>query len=69
MTRWYEMETHDRKTTCYNYYIPQTKENISLVLGNISQKYALCYYQLKVGYGTIGTFLVRIGIIKTLEYW
>ena len=31
------------------------------------KKYAMRYYQLKVGHGATGIFLARIGVIETLE--
>ena len=69
ITRWHEMETQDREATRRGYYVPRTKEGISLVLGSTSKKYASRYYQLKVGHGAVGTFLVRIGVIETPECW
>lgn len=47
----------------------QTKGGISFTLGNAPKKYALQYYQFKVGHGAVGTFLVRIGVIKTPKCW
>ena len=65
--KWHRTEIQNRETSCRGYYIPLTKEGISLILGNISKKYALQYYQLKVGHGAVETFLARIGVIKSPE--
>ncbi len=40
-----------------------------MALGSAPKKYASRYYQLKVGHGAVGTFLVRIGVIETPECW
>lgn len=40
------------------------KAEINPILEN-----APIYYQLKVGYGAVGTFLARIGMIETPECW
>ena len=63
------MDSQDRKATCCGYYIPQIKEGISLALGSMSKNYALPYYQLKIGHGALGIFLVRIEVIETPECW
>ncbi len=69
IARWHKTETQEREISCCSYYIPRTKEGISLILGNFSKKYASRYYQLKVGHGAIGTFLARIGLIGIPECW
>lgn len=69
IARWHETKTQERETSRRGYYVPRTKEGISLILGNSSKKYASRYYQLKVGHGAIGTFLARIGRIETPECW
>ena len=69
LTKWHETETQDREATRRGYYVPRTKEGISMALGSASKKYASRYYQLKVGHGAVGTFLVRIGVIETPECW
>jgi len=69
LTKWDETETQDREATRRGYYVPQTKEGISLALGSASKKYASRYYQLQVAHGAVGTFLVRIGVIDTPEGW
>ena len=67
LTKWHETETQDREATRRGYYVPRTKEGISMALGSASKKYASRYYQLKVGHGAVGTFLVRIGVIVLVE--
>ena len=39
------------------------------ILGNAPKKYASRYYQLKVGHGAVGTFLIRIRVMETPECW
>ena len=40
-----------------------------MALGSAPKKYASRYYQLKVGHGAVGTFLVTIKVIETPECW
>ena len=42
---------------------------MSRVLGSTSKEYALRYLQLKVGHGAVGTYLAKIGVIKTPKCW
>ncbi len=42
---------------------------MSKVLGHTAKKYALRYLQLKVGYGAVGNYLARIGVIETPQCW
>ena len=51
------------------FYVPNTKGGIGLLLGKTLKKYAIRYYQLKVGHKIIGNFLARIRAIKTPECW
>ena len=69
LTKWHEMETQDREASRCGYYVLRTKGGISLALGSAPKKYASRYYQLKVGHGAGGTFLVRIGVIQTPRCW
>lgn len=39
------------------------------VLGRTAKKYASHYLQLKVRHGIVGTYLAKIGIIETPQYW
>lgn len=64
---WHKTETLDREASRRGYYISWTKEGISLILGSAPKKYALRYYELKVGHGAVETFLARIGTIETAE--
>ena len=50
IARWHQTETQDREINRRGYYIPRTKEGISLILGNASKNHASRYYQLKVGH-------------------
>ena len=69
LVRWHETVTQEREASRCGLYIPRTIEGISSALGNGPKKYASRYYQLKVGHGAVGTFLVRIGVIETPECW
>ena len=51
------------------FYVPYAKGGINPTLGGALTKYAMRYYQLKVGHGAIGIFLARIGVIETPECW
>ena len=64
VAQWHETEICEREISRRGYYIPRTKEGISLVLGNASKKYASRFYQLKVGHGAVRTYLARIGVIE-----
>lgn len=57
------------EASCYSQYIFSTKNNINRIFGNVSKKYALQYYQLKVGHGVIKSFLAKIRKIEILQYW
>ncbi len=63
------MKTQEREVSRRGFYIPWTEAKINPILGNAPRKYASRYYQLKVGYGAVGTYLARIGIIETPECW
>lgn len=69
LMKWHETETQNREANRRGFYIPRTTKGISLALGSAPKKYASRYYQLKVGHGAVGTFLVRIGVIETPECW
>ena len=69
VARWHETEIRKREISRRGYYIPRTKEGISLVLGNAPKKYASRFYQLKVGHGAVGTYLARIGVIEAPDCW
>lgn len=58
-----------QKTSNCDSYVLRIIEDISLAVKNTPKKYASRYYQLKVGHGAVGTFLVKIEAIKTLECW
>ena len=69
LIKWHETEIQNREASRRGFYIPRTTECISLALGRAPKKYASRYYQLKVGHGAVGTFLVRIRVIETPECW
>ena len=52
-----------------SHYIPCLKIQIHSFLGKSKKTYAARFYQLKVGNGTIGTFLERIGEVESAECW
>ena len=58
LVRWHETVTQEREASRCGLYIPRTIEGICLTLGNAPIKYASRYYQLKVGHGAVGTFLL-----------
>ncbi len=64
IAQWHETEIRERETSRRGYYVPRTKEGISLVLGKAPNKYAARFYQLKLGHGAVGTHLARIGVIE-----
>ncbi len=39
------------------------------VLGRTAKKYASRYPQLMIGYGAVGTYLAKIGVIETPQCW
>ena len=69
VAQWHETEIHKREISRRGYYIPRTKESISLALGKAPKKYASRFYQLKVGHGAVGTYLARIGVIEAPNCW
>lgn len=42
---------------------------MSKVLGHTARKYPSRYLQLKVGHGAVGSYLARIGVIETPQFW
>lgn len=47
----------------------QQKSSINPTLSEALKKYAMRFYQLKIGHGAVGTFLARIGVMETPECW
>ncbi len=45
------------------------KGGINKTLGKTLKKFAMRFYQLKIGHGAVGNFLARIEIIETPECW
>ncbi len=69
LLRWHQAKSQEREATMRGFYVPNAKSVISPTLGKTLKKYAIRYYQLKVGHGAIGNFLARIGAIETPESW
>ena len=69
LVRWHQAKRQEREATMRGFYVPNVKSGMSPTLGRTLKKYAMRYYQLKVGHGAIGTFLARIGVIETPECW
>lgn len=66
---WHQSNSQEREATIRGFYVPLAKSGINPTLGGALKKYAMPYYQLKVGQGAIGTFLARIRVIETPECW
>ena len=69
ITSWYKRKIQKREPSRHNLYVSSTKLKIYSVFGNTPKKYVAWYFQLKVGHGRVGTYLVQIRRIKTPEYW
>ena len=66
---WHQIKSQEREATLQGSYVPIVKEGITPVLGKALKKFAMRFYQLKIGHGAVGTFLARIGLIETPECW
>ena len=66
---WHQSKSQEKEATVRGFYVPHAKSGICPTLGRALKKYAIRYYQLKVGHGAIGTFLARIGAMETPECW
>ena len=69
LVQWHQAKSQEREATLRGFYIPKVKVGMSPTLSNTSKKYAMRYFQLKVGHGAIGVFLARIGVVETPECW
>lgn len=69
LVQWDQSKTQEKEATLRGFYIPKVKSGIIPGVSNTSRKYAMRYFQLKVGHGAIGTFLARIGAVETPECW
>lgn len=56
------MKTQEREISRRGFYIRWTKSGIYRTLANAHKKQPWRYYQLKTGYGEVGTFLARKGL-------
>lgn len=66
---WHQTKSQEREATARGYYVPSTKSCINPTLGGTPKKYAMRFYQLKIGHEAVGIFLAKIGVIKTPECW
>lgn len=66
---WHRSKSQEREATVQGFYVPEIKSGINPILGKALKKYAMHFYQLKIGHGAIGTFLARIGVMETPECW
>lgn len=69
LIKWHEVKTKDKEISRHCFYISWTKTKINPILQNAPKKYISQYYQLKVGYAAVGTYLTKIRMIKTSECW
>ena len=66
---WHQSKSQEREATVQEFYVPSVKRSINPTLGEALKKYAMRFYQLKIGHGAVGTFLARIGVMETPECW
>ena len=66
---WHQSKSQEREAMAQGFYIPSAKSNMSPTLSEALKKYAMRFYQLKIGHGAIGNFLARIGAIEAPECW
>ena len=66
---WHQIKSQEREATLQGSYVPIVKGGINAILGKPLKKFAMRFYQLKIGQGAVGTFLARIGRIETPECW
>ena len=66
---WHDQGTKERESRKSGFYIPSRKAGIDPLLSKAQKYYASRFYQLKIGYGAIGTFLKRIRATETAECW
>lgn len=66
---WHQTKSHEREATRQGSYVLVVKGGINETLGKTLKKFAMRFYQLKIGHEAVGTFLARIGIIETSECW
>ena len=56
---WHQSKSQEREATFRGFYVPHAKSGINPTQGRALKKYAIRYYQLKVGHEAIGAFLAR----------
>ena len=64
---WHQIKSQEREATRQRSYVPIVKWGINKILGKTLKKFAMRFYQHKIGHGAVGTFLARIGMIETPE--
>lgn len=71
LARWHEVQIQEREYRRRGFYIPSVKRRMNNILGStdISKKYASHCFQLKVGYGAIGAYWAKIGVVETPQCW
>lgn len=55
----YTRKTQERETSHHGFYVPWKKAEINPVLRKAPKNYAARFYQLKVGHGAVGIYLVQ----------
>ena len=65
LSTWHQHQSQERG----GLYVSKPKNGIDATLKKTLKEYAARYYQLMIGHGAVESFLVRIGLIGTLEYW
>lgn len=66
---WHQVKTQDKKAIVQGFYVLSAKSSINPTLSEALKRYAIQYYQLKIGHGVVGTYLIRIGVMETPESW
>lgn len=69
LSAWHELKSQEREATVQEFYDPVAKSGINPTLGSALKKYAMRFYQLRIGHGAVGAFLAKIGVINTPECW
>ena len=69
LVKWHEVKRNEREASRRGFYVPRLKTGMNELLSGAPKNYASRYFQLKVGHGAIGTFLVKTGVRETSECW
>ena len=57
---WYQTKNNEREARNRSYYVPRLKPGIQPALGQTPKKYAIRFFQLRVGHAATDVFLERI---------